>query len=276
MKGESWWENTVWLPRPAVPRPHSWALSPRGTKLRARAHLLMQEGRGCIQGPQTCLQAPPRAPNSFQVWSTQARAPPPPSGLQGSPGCWWGPTATLLSPTASEASKPCSPPDALTVSAPPRQPTQYLNTQPQALTATSRPWHSAPRPATRSDTALLCSPWPKQESSPSPLGTLRRGNPPSPLPSQEIFSIPPHLCLAPAPLPVPAPPGGPHRPRRHYRPPRPTGASPLPWGQAEAAGHPGSCSRSRRGGLARPRRPPRPAPCRDVCVYISTLLFLYP
>lgn len=78
------------------------------------------------------------------------------------------------------------------------RPDSHLNTQHHALTANSRPWHSAPRPATRPDA------YPEREGGLSRRGTPappRQGIPPSPLPSQEISSITSALPRWPLALP---------------------------------------------------------------------------
>jgi len=81
-------------------------------------------------------------------------------------------------------------------------------------------------------------------SAPRATGHPQAGHPAGNFPHP---SLPPHLRPAQA---CPGTSGHPERPRRrHYRPPRPTGASPLPWGHAAAAGPAGSWP----GG--------RPAPC---------------
>lgn len=217
----------------------------------------MREGRGHIQGPPTCPRAPPRPQTAPWCGPHKPELPHHPHECRVPPGAG-GVQPPPHSPQPPQ--RPQSPRRALAAPPTPWQSAPRPDSQLSTSTPSPRPRHSAPCPATHPDTALLCSPSPERESSPSPQGTPRRGIPPSPLPSQETSSIPPHLRPAHpgVPGPLPAPRAFPPPPLPASRPP---GASPLPWGQAAAAGHPGSCSRSRRGGLARPPAPsPRPLP----------------
>lgn len=128
---------------------------------------------------------------------------------------------------------------------PPDSPPRPLNTHHQAPTGTPGPLHPASH--------RLSLPLRRRTAAPPHWAPSARG---SPLPALSGGHLRPALAPLPTPgCPVPSRP--PERlPRRRYRPVRPAGASPLPWGQAAAAGHHGSCSLIRRGGSAARPAPP--------------------
>lgn len=156
-----------------------------------------------------------------------------PSRVQGSPGCWWGPT----SPTASEALKPCGLP---------RRPGTQRPTPP----APSAPPHPAPGPDSPGTQPQAPPPSPTPPCPALPVQSGRagprqrahpgRGDPtsrsvlstnlPHPLPTS---ALPPAPLATPA-CPVPSQPPQ-HLPQRH-RPPPPLPACSADWRVAVAMG----------------------------------------